>query len=62
MNLPLLYEDILTRFFLLSVSLANLIRGGIWSTWGHNFYTGMQSGSKLDLLDGLLIHTFELET
>ena len=29
--------------------LNNLIRGALGSTWGHNFYMGMQNGSKLEI-------------
>ena len=50
-NLALLYEDIWTSFFLLSVSLEKK-RFNSWGNWehlGHNFYMGTQNGSKLDI-------------
>jgi hypothetical protein len=51
-------------FFLLSsvwspwkTKVFNLIRGGIGSTWGDDFYMDMQNGSKLG--QGILIHALE---
>ena len=43
-------------------TLNNVIRGGIGSTSGRNFYMGMQNASKLkDWRRGLLIHASELK-
>ena len=39
--------------------LNNLIHGAFGRTWDHNFYMGMQNGSKLNLMK-FLIHAFEL--
>ena len=39
-----------------------IIPGGVGNTWGDDFYSGMQSGSKPDIWwQGLLIRTSELE-
>ena len=36
--------------------------GGVGSTWGENFYVGMQNGSKLEIwLRGILTHTLEVK-
>ena len=51
------YVVALGQFFLLSVSarlkkrtyLNNLIHGEFGSTWGDNFYIGMQNGLKLEI-------------
>ena len=42
--------------------LNNLIHGGFGSTWGHNFCTGMQNGSKLEIWpERILIYSLELK-
>ncbi len=39
-----------------------ITHGGFVSTWGHNFYMGMQKGSRLEIWSqGILIHTIELK-